>query len=163
MTQKMNENVNEVMNVELSTDLQSGITGVGVSAFSNPASTSMYCSVVTDGSMKSKASIYNAINSPDKKLDECLGEVIELKDIIAHEVELVDQNTGEVIRPLRTILVDTKGMTYQAVSVGVANSLTRIFQIFGQPGTWETPIKVKPVKKKTNNGTNMVTLLEIIF
>lgn len=162
MTQNVNENVNEVLVPEVTTDVQSGIIGLGVEALANPVSAQMYCSVVDDGSRESKIKVYNAINSPDKKLDECIGEIIELKDIIAHEVEIVDQNTGEVIRPLRTVLVDTKGTTYQAVSIGVANSLNRLLQIFGQPGTWDRPIKVKPVKKATNNGTNKVTLLDII-
>ena len=132
------------------------------SQLANPTSTQMYCSLKDDGSAKSKASIYNAINSPDEKLSEHIGEEIELVHIVAHEVQLPDEETGEMVRCLRTILVDKAGKTYEAVSGGVANSISRMLQIFGQPDTWDAPIKVKAKQKATRNGNNKVTTLEII-
>jgi len=128
----------------------------------NPTSTAMYCSLKDDGSAKSKADIYNAINSPDEKLAEHIGEVIELVHILAHEVQLPDEETGEIIRCLRCVLVDKAGKTYEAVSGGVANSISRMLQIFGQPETWTAPIKVKAKQKATRNGNNKVTTLEIV-
>ena len=159
----MNENVN-VMNevAEVTTDVEQGLIGVGIGQLMNAgASADLYCSIKAD-TFESKASVYNAINAPDKKLSECINMIINVSDVVAHEVTLIDNETGEVTKALRTILVDTNGVTYQAVSVGVANSLQRIFSIFGEPATWKNPLKVKPVQKTTNNGTNKVTLLEVV-
>lgn len=156
----MNENT---MNTEVIVkEARDEIVLVTPAQLSNPTSTQMYCSLKDDGSAKSKASIYNAINSPDEKLSEHIGEVIELVHIVAHQVQLPDEETGEIITVLRTILVDKAGKTYEAVSGGVANSISRLLQIFGQPETWKEPIKIKAKQKATRNGNNKVTTLEII-
>lgn len=158
---EMNQNVINAEEVEVNQDLETGIVSVGLGSLMNSGNADMYCSLKAE-SFESKASIYNALNSPDAKISECINMVLEIRDVIAHEVQLVDQNTGEITKCLRTILVDKDGKTYQAVSVGVANSLNRIFQIFGEPSTWTKSIKLKPVQKVTNNGTNKVTLLEVV-
>lgn len=158
---EINQNVINAEEVEVNQDLETGIVSVGLGSLMNSGNADMYCSLKAE-SFESKASIYNALNSPDAKISECINMVLEIRDVIAHEVQLVDQNTGEFTNCLRTILVDKDGKTYQAVSVGVANSLNRIFQIFGEPSTWTKPLKLKPVQKVTNNGTNKVTLLEVV-
>lgn len=157
---EMNQ-TNEIMNPAI-IEAKDEIVMVTASELQNPTKSQMYCSIVDDGTPKSKAKIYNAVNSPDKKLSECIGEVIELKNIVAHEVQLIDEETGEVIRPLRIVLIDKNGVSYEAVSGGVANSISRLLQIFGQPETWTEPIKVKAKQKNTRNGNNKVTTLEII-
>ena len=158
-----NKVINEsIAEAEVIQDVEQGIVAVGLNSLMGKGNSDMYCSLKAD-SFKTKASVYNAINAPDKKLSEMINMIIEVRDIVAHEVQLVNEETGLVTKCLRTILIDKDGVTYNAVSQGVANSLTRIFQIFGEPNTWDHPIKVKPVQKVTNNGTNKVTLLEIVM
>lgn len=139
----------------------SGFNMVSVSELANPQESAMYCSIKSDGTMKSKADIFNAVNSPDRKLSEYIGEVINLKDIVAHPIQLVDENTGELLDALRVVLIDADGTSYEAVSNGVSNAINRILQIFGQPDTWAEPIKVKAIQKQTRNGNNKVTTLKI--
>lgn len=142
-------------------DKNNGFNAVTVAELMNPQETALYCSIVDDGSMKSKAAIFNTVNSPDKKLSENIGEVIALRHIAAHPITLVDENTGELVEALRVVLVDDKGVSYEAVSNGVANAVSRIIQIFGQPADWSEPVKVKAVQKQTRNGNNKVTTLKI--
>ena len=164
----MNEQINKVQAevvadstalVEVARD--NGFNAITVSELINPAETAMYCSIKDDGSMASKAAIFNTVNSPDRKLSEYIGEVISLRNIVAHPIALLDENTGEMIEALRVVLVDDKGVSYEAVSNGVANAVSRILQIFGQPDTWAEPVKVKAVQKQTRNGNNKVTTLKI--
>ena len=136
------------------------LMSVSPSDLANPSETQMYCTIKAEDK-KTKVEVFNAINSPDEKLSEHIGEVINLTNVIAHPVELADEVTGEVIQCLRTILIDEKGVSYEAVSGGVANALQRIMQIFGQPETWEKPLKVKAVQKATRNGNNKVTTLKV--
>lgn len=167
MNKNMIENVaeNEVVALSPSEIAEvipaSGFNSLTAADLANPSPSSMYCSIRTDGSMKSKAAIFNAVNSPDRKLSEHIGEVLRLRDVVAHEVQLLDENTGEVIHALRTVLVTDDGTTYEAVSNGVSNALERIFQIFGQPDQWAEPIPVKPIQKQTRNGNNKVTTLKV--
>ena len=134
---------------------------MSVEDFSNPSASLMYCSIKSDGDMASKAKIFNAINSPEEKIAEHINKPIMLKDIVAHPIRLIDEKTGEVLDAMRMVLVDENGTGYEAVSSGIVNAVSRILQIFGQPETWETPIKIVPIQKKTRNGDNKVTTLKI--
>ena len=155
------ENATPVENVTSNYELSAvdTPTETAVSMFTN-ASNEMYCSVKDDGSRASKIKIYNAIQSTSKRLADCLGDVIEIKDVIAHPITVVDDN-GEVLTTLRTILIDKDGNTYESVSIGINNSISRIIALFGQP-TWEEPIKVKVKQQGTRNGNNKINYLELV-
>ena len=155
------ENVVPVSPAELAEFKHSALDSVTVSSLADPSETRMYCSIKDDGSMQSKARIFNSINSPDKRISDCIGETISLANIVAHPIQLVDENSGELIETMRMVLVDDKGTSYEAVSTGIVNAVARILQIFGQPDTWTAPIKVKPVQKGTRNGNNKVTTLKV--
>ena len=89
-------------------------------------------------------------------------EVIEIKDFVVHPVTILDENTGELVNMLRTVIISADSTSYEAVSVGIANSLHRLIQFVGQPSEWEEPVFVKIKQKKTRTGDNKVTLLEIV-
>ena len=161
-TQNMNEqNVIPVSPAELAEMRHNPMDSVTVSSLADPGQSQMYCSIRDDGTMKSKARIFNSINSPDKRISDCIGETISLANIVAHPIQLVDENSGELIETMRMVLVDDQGTSYEAVSTGIVNAVARILQIFGQPDTWTAPIKVKPVQKGTRNGNNKVTTLKV--
>lgn len=125
----------------------------------------MFSSVQDDGTRKSKVAIFNAINSADKNIADCIGDTVEIVDVIAHPVQLLDEQTGEVVNALRTILVDKDGVSYVGVSQGVTSALAKIFSIIGSPegGAWkEEPVKMKFKQVKTRNGNNKVNTIELI-
>lgn len=125
-------------------------------------SNSFFCSIADDGTRKSKIRIYNAVNSADGKLSDHIGEVLEVEDVVAHPVMLVDEETGELIPCLRTVLVTTDGKTYAAVSQGITNSLNKIFGIVGMPSWKVDPVKMKIRQVKTRNGNNKVNTIELV-
>lgn len=124
-----------------------------------------YCSIKDDGTRKTKIAVYNAINNADESLNDHIGEVLEIVNVVAFPVELADEETGEIVRALKTVLVDKSGKTFTAVSQGVTNSLSRIFSIIGTPedGAWEKePVKMKVKQVKTRNGNNKVNVIELV-
>lgn len=132
-----------------------------VEQLKNPDS-NFFCSIKDDGTRKSKIAIYNAINGADENLADHIGEVIEAVDVVAHPVSLVDENTGEVVNALRTVIVDKNGKSYTAVSEGITNSLSRIFSIVGMPSWKNEPVKMKVKQIKTRNGMNKVNTIELV-
>lgn len=126
----------------------------------NP-SASFFCSIPNDGTRKSAVAIYNAINNKGESLDDHKGEVLEIVNVAAHPVSLVDENTGEVVDALRTVLIDKNGINYDAVSQGIASSLQKIFGIVGMPPWNNEPLKIKVVEQKTRKGfkTNTIELV----
>lgn len=124
-----------------------------------------YCSIQDDGSRATKVAIFNAVNGADESIADHIGEVIEVINVVAHPVELVDEVTGEVVNALRTVLIDKNGKSYTAVSQGITSALSKIFSIIGTPenGAWETePVKMKIRQVKTRNGNNKVNTIELV-
>lgn len=119
---------------------------------------SFFCSIKDDGTRASKVKIYNALNTQGEQLSDHINEELEIVDISAHAIKVVDNSTGELTQTLRTVLIAKDGTTYQAVSSGVISSLQKIFAIVGFPSWVDEPVIVKPVNVKTNNGFKVLTL-----
>lgn len=105
-----------------------------------------------------KKELFNALETCDALLNDCVGQEITIKDIYCEEKQVLDEETGEIKNKYRTILFDINGQTYATGSYGIFNILKKIIAIYGQP-TWEDGIKVKVAKKSIGNGKSSLTLV----
>lgn len=128
----------------------------------NAPDNALFTSIVDDGMIETKVKIFNAINASTNHLSDFIGEIIEVVDVIAHPVELVDETTGELVQVVRIILIDKDGVSYDAVSQGVASALSKIFQLIGKPPWSDNPLKMKIKQVKTRNGNNKVNTIELV-
>ena len=151
----MSENINKTESIVAyeapSVDMMAGLMNANQAFFS---------SIKNDGSRESQIKIYNAVNKAEEKIDDHKNKEFNLVDVVAHPITLVDENTGEAVDALRTVLIMDDGMSYEAVSQGIVSSLTKLFAIVGQP-TYEPPLKIKVVEQKTRKGfkTNTIELV----
>lgn len=118
----------------------------------------VYCSKVAE-TEKEKKELFNALESCDVLLNDCVGQEIEIKDMYVEEKQVIDHETGEVKTKYRTILFDKNGQTYATGSYGIYNVLKKIVQIYGLPESWEKPLKVKVAKRPIGNGKQSLTLI----
>ena len=117
----------------------------------------VYCSKVAE-TEKEKKELFNALESCDALLNDCVGQEIKIKDMYVEEKQVIDDETGEVKTKFRTILFDENGQTYATGSYGIYNVLKKIVQIYGLPESWEKPLKVKVAKRPIGNGKQSLTL-----
>lgn len=119
------------------------------------------CSIPNDGSRAAAVAIYNAVNNKGESLADHKNEVLEIVNVAAHPVNLIDENTGELVEALRVVLIDKNGNNYDAVSQGIVSSLQKIFAIVGPAPYLEEPLKIKVVEQKTRKGfrTNTIELV----
>ena len=117
----------------------------------------VYCSKVAE-TEKEKKELFNALESCDALLNDCVGQEIEINDIYVEEKQVIDDETGEVKTKYRTIIFDKSGQTYATGSYGIYNVLKKIIQIYGLPEVWEKPLKVKVAKRPIGNGKQSLTL-----
>ena len=117
----------------------------------------VYCSKVAE-TEKEKKELFNALESCDALLNDCVGQEIDIKDIYVEEKQVADSETGEIKTKYRTILFDENGQTYATGSYGIYNILKKIVQIYGLPENWEKPLKVKVAKRPIGNGKQSLTL-----
>lgn len=96
---------------------------------------------------------YNATSNPANKLKEHVNEVLSLVHVSAECVEVRNDDVpeGKTIAP-RVVLITDDGKSYSCVSVGVYQSLKRMFALLGTPDTWKEPVKIKPVLISTKRG-----------
>ena len=117
----------------------------------------VYCSKVAE-TEKEKKELFNALESCDALLNDCVGQEIDIKDMYVEEKQIIDDETGEMKTKYRTILFDENGQTYATGSYGIYNVLKKIVQIYGLPASWEKPLKVKVAKRSIGNGKQSLTL-----
>ena len=118
-----------------------------------------FCSFVA-GTDEEKTKLFNGVNNPSKRISDCINETIELKDIYAEEVELVNEKTGEINTCPRIVLFDAKGESYVSVSMGIFSALKKLMQVFGTPAMWTKPLPVKV--KQINKADKRLFTLEIV-
>lgn len=114
-----------------------------------------FCSLKADTD-EEKANLFNAINNPEKRLADCINMTITAKNLYIEVVNCTNEETGEVTACPRIVIIDDKGVSYQAVSLGIYSALKKVIQIFGAP-TWEKGIKLE-VKQVTKGNKKMLTL-----
>ena len=98
-----------------------------------------------------KVKLYNALQDSEK-IEDHLNEDIHLKDVVFQASEVVDSKTGEVTPITRTILIDDKGRAISAASTTLASGLRTLFSILGVPGTWDKPLTIKVIQKRSRSG-----------
>ena len=124
----------------------------------NKVEGNIYCSKKAE-TEKDKKELFNALETCDVLLNNCVGQEIEIKDLYIEEGQTVDEKTGEVRPKYRTIIFDKSGQTYATGSYGIFNVLKKIVNIYGLPETWEKPLKVKVSKRPLKDGKQSLTLI----
>lgn len=118
----------------------------------------MFCSVdITKDENKQFA--FNLMNTADKRIRDCVNEVINLKDVFVEVVTLMNDKTGELVDCPRVVIADDKQVTYQCVSVGFYNGLKKLIAIYGLP-TYVKPIPIKI--KQISKGEKQILTFELI-
>lgn len=90
--------------------------------------------------------LFNAMNNPEKRIGDCINMTINVKHVFCEVVTCVNRETGETNMCPRIVLIDTDGVGYQAVSLGVFSALKKIFAVKGSPTTWKKPVKLQVVQ-----------------
>lgn len=127
---------NEIMKIEIGTMLAE-------------ATGATFCSVKADGDRATAAKVFNAMNNPEFRVADFINKEIPVQDVLIEMVEFPDDETGEVDRVPRVVLMTPDGKAYQATSLGMFNVVKNAFHIFGE-APWEPAltfvIKQRPVK-----------------
>lgn len=123
-----------------------GMELVNVAQELSENTTSMYCSLQA-GTRAERAKVFNASNNPDHKVGDFINKVIMVKDVLAEQIQVTNEETGDLDLAVRVVFIDDKGESYQAVSSGIFNAVKKAISMFGAP-TWDEPLPclIKQVK-----------------
>lgn len=101
-------------------------------------------------SMDSKMALYNAMQTADK-VDEHLNEPLHVTNVLAQAIEVANQETGE-INPSTRVVIHAEEGDFAATSPTLAHAFGNLFAIFGTPNTWDQPLVLKVVERKSRRG-----------
>ena len=72
---------------------------------------------------------------------------------------IINEETGEISRVPRVVLIDVDGKAYQATSVGMFNVIKNAYAVFGQ-APWTPPLKMHIKQKAVKNGSMLTATIE---
>ena len=115
----------------------------------------MICSIADTGDREQQARVFNAMNDPDYRVSDFINKTIEVQDILIEIREILNEETGEVARVPRVVLISPDGTSYQATSVGMLNVVKNACHAFG-PAPWSPALKFE-IKQKAVKAGSMLT------
>ena len=99
-----------------------------------------------------KATLYNALNSTGEKLGEHVGDTITVSNIVLQGSTFTDEETGELQKFARLILVGPEGQIYKSTSRGMVRAAIQLLQVFGTPDQWGQPIIIQIERVQLRKG-----------
>lgn len=122
--------------------------------------------------LEGKMRLYNAINSPDKRLADYINQPIMLQDVVITKVTLserkkrgdndemwIPEDTEKTRVGYRVIIIDKEGTSYTATSNGVYNSIKTLRNVFGDLH-FEEGIQIFVKQISTKNGNTLTLSLK---
>jgi hypothetical protein len=125
--------------------------------FDSMATRRMWYGTIDPNDKMAGLAIVAAIDDTDFQIGDCLGTVIEVVNVAAHETVIETKDKGRVTA-IRTVLIDKDGKSYGSVAEGVRDSIANLFAMVGMP-PWSEPIRLTPVNKTTRNGFKTLKLI----
>lgn len=125
-----------------------GFSAGNVASIFTPQQFAVWTSLNQDNPEKILLAMQDADYSLIDYMDEHPGAVLLLQDVLIHNIQLTDEETGELKTEPRTVLIDVDGKRYASVSRGVIGSLQKIFPLFGIP-PYDPPMAITARRVKT--------------
>lgn len=115
-----------------------------------------YCSIEIDPTdRKSAARVFDALNNPTHNVADFINKSIPVANVLIEVAEMTNEDTGEITKAPRVVLIDADGNSYQAVSIGMFNAVKNAFRCFGA-APWE-PVLMFDIKQKAVKNGSMLT------
>lgn len=132
-------------------------TAITVANLMNQNAGAMLCSVTPEPGNKEQAKmVYNAMNNPTHKVSDFINKKILVENVLIEVNDLLDDETGEIERVPRTVLISPDGTSYTATSKGIFNSIKNAYVSLGQ-APWVGGIEFE-VKQVAVGRGQMLTL-----
>ena len=112
----------------------------------------MICSIEASDDRAQQARIFNAMNDPDCRVADFINKTIEVQDVLIEIRELLNEESGEIVRVPRVVLISPDGTSYQATSQGIFTSVKNAFHAFGA-APWKPALKFEIKQKPVKNGS----------
>lgn len=125
---------------------------VNISTIMNEPTGTMVCSITPEpGNQEQAKMVYNAMNNPTHNIADFINKEILVENVLVEVNDILDDDTGEVVRSPRTVLIAPDGTSYRSTSKGIFNSVKNAFVALGS-APWNGGVKFKVVQERVGRG-----------
>lgn len=133
---------------------------VQISTLMNEQAGTMLCTIdASNATPADRKTVFNAMNNPTHKVSDFINKVITVENVLIEVNDLLDDETGEINRVPRTVLISPDGTSYTATSKGIFNSIKNAFNAFGA-APWKGGIDFEV--KQVQVGRGQMLSLEMV-
>lgn len=118
----------------------------------------LYLTSLDPVDMKGKLAIVACIDGDCVPAADRVNLYIDVQDVFVHVVKLENDETGEIARCFRTVMVEPDGTRVAAVSDGVLKSLQILASVMG-PFPWKPAVKLKLQRIQTSGNRSRYRLI----
>lgn len=108
-----------------------------------------------------KLALMNAVQGDSFGSNDVLNTEIAIRDIVAYGIDMVDKETGEVVKAIRTVVITTDGNSVAFVSRGIYRSCCWLAYAYGPP-PWPNGIVCRVNQVALNDGKRTFKLVPIV-
>lgn len=122
--------------------------------------------------IKDSKKIFNLENKVDNLLNDCIDEMIRVKEILIKRYEkpmkepIIDEETGEIVKDkeitMSCVIVDDNNKSYATGSKTFIIQLMRYLQMQERTGQKEETFDIKIIKKKVGQNGNKALSFELV-
>lgn len=124
---------------------------ITVSSLMNEQAGTTLCSIKPEPGNKDQAkTLYNAMNNPTHRVKDYINKTICVENVLIEVNDILDEETGEIVKTPRTVLISPDGTSYSATSKGIFTSIKNAYLAFGEapwPGGIDFEVKQVSVGK----------------
>lgn len=110
--------------------------------------------------IKDNKVVFNLESNIDKKLNDCKGAGIEIKDVYIKVIETPREDESLEIKKI-CILLDSDGTSYVTASKMFANQMIRYIESFGEDDI-KNGLKIKIIERPVKGSSNKALGFELI-
>lgn len=132
----------------------------GLATFRDALAQNVFTSldIATD---QGKAQLLMAMQGENDALGDLVGEVVEVSHLVVHNVEVLDEQTGELLERDRIVIITPDGSMLAAVSQGIRKSVQLLTALYGLP-PYTPALRVKVVQVNTRKGRRLYQLVPAV-
>lgn len=118
------------------------------------------CSIQPKAGDKTAAkTVFNAMNNPTGRVKDMINKTILVENVLIEVSDILNEDTGEIDRVPRCVLITPDGESYMATSKGIFNSIKNAYQAFGA-APWDGGIEF--MVKQISVGRGSMLTLEMV-
>ena len=106
-----------------------------------------------------QSKLFKALNNPNHRVADFINKSFPVEHVLIEAADILNEETGEISRVPRVVLISPDGTSYQAISQGIFNSIKYAYKCFGE-APWKPALTFHIKQVPVKNGSMLTADIE---